>query len=176
MFGRVTIRLGIGPHSSSWTNGYIWKTAQNAGTGTLMRRRLRQGCGLGLDVSVSRRSRDVDNFRREETETLTIFVEKRPRRDVGTSRDRLETETSRPRPQPWRSFILIRLTVWSQCTNVTDKQTDRTEQRSDSIGRTVLQTVAQKWKKTILRNRNRWQVTCSPRPPTLSQRPVDLHV
>jgi len=27
-----------------------------------------------------------------------------------------------------------------------------------------------------LRNRNRWQVTCSPRPPTLSQRHVDLHV
>jgi len=42
------------------------------------------------------------------------------------------------------SFILIRLTVWPQCTNVTDRtgQTDR--QRSDSIGRTVLQTVAQK--------------------------------
>ena len=38
------------------------------------------------------------------------------------------------------SFILIRQTVWPQYTNVTD----RTEQRSDSIGRTVLQTVAQK--------------------------------
>jgi len=39
--------------------------------------------------------------------------------------------------------------VRSQCTNVTDRQTDRTDrqidrQRSDSIGRTVLQTVAQK--------------------------------
>jgi len=36
------------------------------------------------------------------------------------------------------SFILIRRTVWPQCTNVTDRsdrQTDR--QRSDSIGRTV---------------------------------------
>ena len=39
----------------------------------------------------------------------------------------------------------------AQCTNVTDSQTDRqtdrqdrTGQRSDSIGRTVLQTVAQK--------------------------------
>jgi len=39
------------------------------------------------------------------------------------------------------SFILIRLTVWRQYTNGTG-QTDR--QRSDSIGRTVLQTVAQK--------------------------------
>jgi len=40
------------------------------------------------------------------------------------------------------SFILIRQTVWPQYTEVTDRQTDR--QRSDSIGRTVLQTVAQK--------------------------------
>ena len=51
-----------------------------------------------------------------------------------------------PRPRPTRvpSFILIHQTVWSQYTNVTertDRQTDR--QRSDSIGRTVLQTVAQ---------------------------------
>jgi len=36
---------------------------------------------------------------------------------------------------------LIRITVWPQYTNVTDRQ-DR--QRSDSIGRTVLRTVAQK--------------------------------
>jgi len=53
------------------------------------------------------------------------------------------------------SFILIHPTVWPQYTNVTgrqtgqdrqtDRQTDRTErQRSDTIGRTVLQTVAQK--------------------------------
>jgi len=41
------------------------------------------------------------------------------------------------------SFVLIRPTVWPQCTNVTDRQ-DRTGQRTDSIGRTVLQTVAQK--------------------------------
>jgi len=39
------------------------------------------------------------------------------------------------------SFILIHPTVWPQYTNVTDS-TER--QRSDSIGRTVLQTVAQK--------------------------------
>jgi len=39
------------------------------------------------------------------------------------------------------SFILIHATVWPQYTNVTDSQ-DR--QWSDSIGRTVLQTVAQK--------------------------------
>jgi len=43
-------------------------------------------------------------------------------------------------------FILIHLTVWPEYTNVTDKtrqtgQTDR--QRSDGIGRTILQTVAQ---------------------------------
>ena len=57
-----------------------------------------------------------------------------------------------PRPTCTPSFILIRPTVWPQCTNVTDRQ-DRTErqtdrqtyiQRSDSIGRTVLQMVAQK--------------------------------
>jgi len=39
------------------------------------------------------------------------------------------------------SFIVIRPTVWPQYTNVTDR-TDR--QRTDSIGWTVLQTVAQK--------------------------------
>jgi len=39
------------------------------------------------------------------------------------------------------SFISIRPTVWPQCTNVTGRQ-DR--QRTDSIGRTVLQTVSQK--------------------------------
>ena len=46
-----------------------------------------------------------------------------------------------PSPTCVPSFILIRPTVWPQCTNVTDRQ-DR--QRTDSIGRTVLQTVAQK--------------------------------
>jgi len=39
------------------------------------------------------------------------------------------------------SFILIRPTVWPQCTNVTDR-TDR--QRTDSTGRIILQTAAQK--------------------------------
>jgi len=43
------------------------------------------------------------------------------------------------------SFILIHPTVWPQYINVTDRQTDRQAgQRSDSTGRTVLQTVAQK--------------------------------
>jgi len=49
------------------------------------------------------------------------------------------------------SFILIRLSVWPQYTNVTDRQDRQTNrqdridrQRTDSIGRTVLQTVAQK--------------------------------
>jgi len=46
------------------------------------------------------------------------------------------------------SFVLIHLTVWPQKTNVTDRQTDR--QRTDSIGRTVLQTVAKKC--TIVQN------------------------
>ena len=44
------------------------------------------------------------------------------------------------------SFILIRPTVCPQCTNVTDRtdrQTGQDRQRTDSIGRSVLQTVAQ---------------------------------
>jgi len=47
----------------------------------------------------------------------------------------------RPRATSTPSGILIRPAVWLQYTNVTDRQ-DR--QRSGSIGRTVLQTVAQK--------------------------------
>ena len=43
-----------------------------------------------------------------------------------------------PRPTCIPSFILVRPTVWPQCTNITDRQ------QSDSIRRTVLQTVAQK--------------------------------
>jgi len=51
----------------------------------------------------------------------------------------------RPSPTCVLSFILIRPSVWPQCTNVTDRTDRQTErQRSDSIGRTVLQTVAQK--------------------------------
>jgi len=43
------------------------------------------------------------------------------------------------------SFILIRPNVWPQYTNVTDRQDRQTDrQRTDSIGRTVLQTFAQK--------------------------------
>jgi len=57
-----------------------------------------------------------------------------------------------PRPACMPSFILIRPTVWPQCTNVTAdrqdrqalRQTDR--QLSDGIGKTVLQMVAQKAK------------------------------
>ena len=56
------------------------------------------------------------------------------------------------RPTHLPSFILIRRTVWPQYTNSqtdgTDRQTgqwaDRTGRRSDSIGRTVLQRIAQK--------------------------------
>ena len=49
------------------------------------------------------------------------------------------TQCLRPTSVP--SGILIHSAVWPQYTNITDIQ-DR--QRSDSIGRTVLQTVAQK--------------------------------
>jgi len=52
-----------------------------------------------------------------------------------------------PRPTSIPSFILIHPTVWPQYTNVADRQ-DR--QRSDSIGRTVLQTVAQKVDSALL--------------------------
>ena len=47
------------------------------------------------------------------------------------------TMWSGPRPTCIPSVIFIRPTVWPQYTNVTDRQ------RSDSIGRTILQTVAQ---------------------------------
>jgi len=45
------------------------------------------------------------------------------------------------------SFILIRPTVWPQYTNVTDRTDRQDRQRTDSIGQTVLQTVAQKLRK-----------------------------
>ena len=59
-------------------------------------------------------------------------------------RDRSKTVWPGPRPTSMPSFILIRPTVWPQYTNVTDRQDRRDRQWSDSIGRTVLQTVAQK--------------------------------
>jgi len=46
-----------------------------------------------------------------------------------------------PRPTSVPDGILIHPTVWPQYTNVTDRQTGQTGQRSDSIRRTVLQTV-----------------------------------
>jgi len=48
-----------------------------------------------------------------------------------------------PRPTCTPSFIVIHPTVWPQCTNITNR-TGQTGQRSNSIGRTVLQTVTQK--------------------------------
>ena len=48
-----------------------------------------------------------------------------------------------PRPTSMPSFILVHPTVWPQYTNITDRQTGRDRQRSDSIEQTVLQTVAQ---------------------------------
>jgi len=62
-------------------------------------------------------------------------------RGVGTSSNKM---WAGPRPTSMPSFILIHPTVWTQCTNVTDRQDRQTGQRSDSIGRTVLRTVAQK--------------------------------
>ena len=50
-----------------------------------------------------------------------------------------------PRPISVPSFILINPTDWPQYTNVTDRQTER----SDSIGRTVLQMVAQKLNRLV---------------------------
>jgi len=65
-----------------------------------------------------------------------------------------------PRPISLPSSILIHPTVWPQYTNVTSKLTDRqidrqTGQRSDSIGRTVLQTVAQK-SQGMHKNHGQW--------------------
>jgi len=64
-----------------------------------------------------------------------------------------------PRPACTPSFILIRPIVWPQCTNITDRQ-DRTDdrQRTDSIGRTVLQTVAQKLTETKSQLIQYWNV------------------
>jgi len=57
-----------------------------------------------------------------------------------------ETMWPGSRPVFIPSFILILITVWPQYTNATDRtdRTDRQRQRSDSIGRTDLQPVAQK--------------------------------
>ena len=54
-----------------------------------------------------------------------------------------------PRPTSMPSFILIHPTIWPQYTNVIDRQ-DRQTQWSDSIGQTVLQTVAQKFDHSII--------------------------
>ena len=48
------------------------------------------------------------------------------------------------RPTCKPSFILIHPTLWPQYTNVTDRTDTQTGPWSDSTGRTVLQTVAQK--------------------------------
>jgi len=53
------------------------------------------------------------------------------------------------RPTCMPSFILIRPTVWPQCTNVTNR-TGQDRQRTGSIGRTVLQTVGQKRRKILV--------------------------
>jgi len=47
-------------------------------------------------------------------------------------------------PTSMPSFIFMHATVWPQYTKVTDRRTEQTGQKTDSIGRTILQTVAQK--------------------------------
>jgi len=61
-----------------------------------------------------------------------------------------------PRPTCMPSFILMHPTVWPQYTNVTDRtgQDRQTGQRSESIRRTVLQTVAQNIMKNYKWNKN----------------------
>ena len=49
-----------------------------------------------------------------------------------------------PRPTCMPSFTLIHPTFWPQYTNVTDREDRQVRERSDSIGRTVLETVARK--------------------------------
>ena len=62
----------------------------------------------------------------------------------GTAGSPSNTKLPGPRPTSIPSGILICPTVWPQYTNVTDGQTNRTGQQSDSIGQTLLQTVTQK--------------------------------
>jgi len=62
-------------------------------------------------------------------------------RGAGSSSNTMWPE---PRPTGMQSFILIHPTVWPQYTNVTCRTDRQDRQRSDSIGQTVLQTVAQK--------------------------------
>ena len=63
---------------------------------------------------------------------------------LGGARSPSNTMWPRPRPISMPSFVLIHPTVWPQYTNVTDRQDRQTDrQRSDSIWRTVLQTVDQ---------------------------------
>jgi len=62
------------------------------------------------------------------------------------------TMSPRPRPTSLPSAVLIHPTVWSQYTNVTDRQTDR--QRSNSTGQTILQSVTQKLKQNSTSKRH----------------------
>jgi len=66
-----------------------------------------------------------------------------------------DTMCQGPRPTSVPSFILIHATVWPQYTNVTDRQC------SDSIGRTVLQTITQKM----------FLLECGPMPNVMSALP-----
>jgi len=76
---------------------------------------------------------------------ITITIINMGRKFRGRAGSPSNTLSPWPRPTGLPSFILIRPTVWPQCTNVTDRTNrQRDRQRSDSIGRTVLQTVAQK--------------------------------
>ena len=55
-----------------------------------------------------------------------------------------------PRSTSTPSGILIHPTVWPQYTNIIDREDGHDRQRSDRIGRTVLQTVAQKQRPVVV--------------------------
>jgi len=65
-----------------------------------------------------------------------------------------------PKPTCMPSFIMILPAIWPQYTNVTDRQ-DR--QRYDSIGRTVLQMVAQKNEPRRNADKNFYNITAAKR-------------
>ena len=58
----------------------------------------------------------------------------------------------------------------------TRHMTYRSSKSVHKCGLGAIPRIKSKKEKGILRNRNRWQVTCSPKPPTISQRHMDLHV
>jgi len=62
---------------------------------------------------------------------------------LGAAGSPSNTMSPGPRPTSTPSSIIIHPTIWPQYTNVTDRTDRQDRQRSDSIGPTVLETVAQ---------------------------------